>query len=173
MHRHIWNNYSWLFFSFSWIKQQSLYSETEISIGNKCRISCLPVESPVWKNWNVYISVVWSECSGRVLGYSNLKSWNNSRVNRVTNRTNEENFECWSEIGPNVSPDLNINIKSVDICSYINSVYFWNDSAVRKSLSLKLETKPYLNCFDDNITVALCSEWPTLISEFVVVENTR
>jgi hypothetical protein len=58
-------------------------------------------------------------------------------VNLVNNSAHKEYFESGGEIGPDVAPNLDVDIKSIDIGLNINTFNCWNLATVGESLLVK------------------------------------
>ena len=83
----------------------------------------------------------------------------------------EEDFKGSSKVGPYISPDLDVDIVSVNVNKDIDRVDSWDDATIWQSLSRKLKAKTHIDGVHDDIGVACSDENPLVTSEVVSVES--
>lgn len=91
-------------------------------------------------------------------------------LDKPNNGALEENFKGRSEIGPNVSPDLNVNIMAFYIDENIDCINSWCHITARILLGNERETQTDVDSLHPNLSVALGDENPFFGAEVVSVE---
>jgi len=75
----------------------------------------LPVDHPIFKSWNLTNSICRCQVLvgiGRDFVGQNIID---GRVDTINDCTLEENFKHTCEVGPNIAPDMNIDIIAINI----------------------------------------------------------
>jgi hypothetical protein len=171
--RHIRNGDTcWFLFTDKLIEEEALNTNTEVSVCHDGSVLSLPIEDPISVKGNRKISIRFLELKVACVWNTLLKTDGNSRVNQIDNCTNEKYFKSGGEVRPDVTPDLDVNIPSVNVSGHIYTVDSGDVSSVSKSFDTELETEANLNSVDDDIKMTLCDKRPLFVSERVVVKDT-
>ena len=104
------------------------------------------------------------------LGNCGSQSVFDSVLNESNNGALEEDLEGTGEIRPDVTPDLDVNVVTVDVNKDIDSADRWDDFAVRSSLGTKFETHANVDGVHIDLGVASGDEDPFVSTERVCVE---
>jgi len=173
MIRKIWNcNTFWLLLTDLAVEKEALYADTKIVVCYNSSVLCFPIDGPERIDWNRKVSISTGENLISNLWESDFKRWSDFIVDHISNSTYEKDFESRSEVWPDVSPNFDIDIKSVNVNNYVNRIDCWYNTAIWKGLSGKWHTKSNGNCVDVNFDVTLRRKWPWLVAESLIVKNT-
>jgi hypothetical protein len=165
-------NASRLLLTNSLVEEQALDTDTKVLAGDDSSVLGFPIEEPVSVDGHGQVAIGSSNSVGGQGRNTSLESGNNSGVNYINDGSNEEDLKGRSKVGPNVAPDLNVDVPSVYVSGDVYAVDGGNSSAVSKLLCDELEAETNLDSVHDDIEVTLRNERPLLVAECIVVEDT-
>lgn len=91
-------------------------------------------------------------------------------LNKLNDGALEEDFESGSEISPDVTPDLDVNVVAVDVDKDVNGVHSGDNAAISKGLGLERKTKSDVDGVHLHLGMALGDKDPRVSTERVRVE---
>ncbi len=111
-----------------------------------------------------------SEESVSEFGDSGSKGICDGILDKLNDSALEEDFKSGSEISPDVTPDLDINVVAVNIDKDVDGIHGGYDTAICKGLGLEGKTKSDVDGFHLHLGVALGDKDPRVSSERIRVE---
>lgn len=130
----------------------------------------LPIKEPSVERWDLKVAIGSRELGVDEIRHGFCKSIMNAIVNQINNGTLEEDLEGASEVGPDVTRDLDVDVIFIDIDGDIDSLDSRDDTSISEGLSLKLEAEANVDSVHVDFEVPCGNEDPRVAAERVSVE---
>jgi len=161
---HVWEGHRPFSFTNSRAVHDSLDSELKESVSNHWRLWSREVNEPFWEARDNGSSV--SCCK-----FGSEESWHilehslNCILDQISHWSLEEDLEPASELSPDVSMDVDVEVLSIDIDHNVDSFKSWHNCAIGKSFCSENESKSEVDVIEVYFDAASCHENPFLGSE--------
>jgi len=130
----------------------------------------LPVENPAGLGRNLKLRFLVSEEVVSDQRNSFLETKPHRVLNYVNNSFLEEDIDEGGEGGPDVSVDMDVDVKPVDFDIYVEGVEAGNDTAIWQHLCIELNAKSNCDRVHLHVEVTFGNDRPFLLAEVVAEE---
>ena len=130
---HLRDRDCWLLLSDSLIEEETLDTDTDVGFSNYDSLGSLPVTIEISDRCGE-ISICVTNSGVEQIGERNIQSCPNSVLEEASNSTNEEHFSSGGEISDEIAPQLDVDVKAVDVTLNIDSGHVGNDVTAGKDL---------------------------------------